>query len=28
MSLGTAEEVRRLLARQLPRNLVNAAALR
>jgi D-3-phosphoglycerate dehydrogenase len=28
MSLGTAEEVRRLLAGQLPRNLVNAAALR
>jgi D-3-phosphoglycerate dehydrogenase len=28
MSLGTADEVRRLLAGQLPRNLVNAAALR
>lgn len=28
MSLGTAEEVRRILAGQLPRNLVNAAALR
>ncbi len=28
MSLGTAEEVRRLLAGQRPRNLVNAAALR
>lgn len=28
MSLGTAEEVRRLLAGQLPRHLVNAAALR
>lgn len=28
MSLGTAEEVRRLLAGQQPRNLVNAAALR
>jgi len=28
MSLGTAEEVRRLLSGQLPRNLVNAAALR
>lgn len=27
MSLGAAEEVRRLLAGQLPRNLVNAAAL-
>jgi D-3-phosphoglycerate dehydrogenase / 2-oxoglutarate reductase len=28
MSLGTAEEVRRLLAGQLPRHLLNAAALR
>lgn len=28
MSLGTAEEVRRILAGQLPRHLVNAAALR
>lgn len=28
MSLGTAKEVRRLLAGQLPRNLVNVAALR
>lgn len=28
MSLGTADEVRRLLAGQLPHNLVNAAALR
>lgn len=28
MSLGTADEVRRLLSGQLPRNLVNAAALR
>lgn len=28
MSLGTAEEVRRLLSGQLPRNLVNAATLR
>lgn len=28
MSLGTAEEVRRLLSGQLPRNLVNAAVLR